>query len=80
MALLVIVSASQHVSEQRVGLLGIAGVPVDYSGYLLVNHPLLDVHLLGMEVLVETRPHNAIIVDTDPELLKHVVQVGIRSC
>lgn len=45
-------------------------------GEFIREAPIANVGLLGMEVLVEGLPHNAIGVDADADLLEHGVDVG----
>lgn len=49
---------------------------VDLLGEFIREAPIANVGLLGMEVLVEGLPHNAIGVDADADLLEHGVDIG----
>jgi hypothetical protein len=74
--LLVFVAAAEH--EAVVALaLGLLGVAVGDAGDFLVEDAVVDVGLLGVEVLVEGGPDDAVGVDDDAELLGDFGDVGV---
>ena len=47
--------------------------------YCSVEYPVWDEAFLGVEILVEICPHDAVIVDHDAVLLQEKVDVGIKA-
>ena len=55
------------------------GSAVGHTSDFWVEHSLVDECLLGMEVFIEGGPHDRVVVDRDPILLKEVVEIGPGS-
>lgn len=70
-----LISASKH-KHVFVTPLRLLGVSVYYSGHLLIQDAVVDVSLFGVEILVERRPDDTVVVDGYSVLLGQLVEVG----
>ena len=59
--------------------LGLLRIPVDNSGHLFVQDAVVNVGLLGVEVLVKRCANHAVIIDGNAVLLCQGVKVGSVS-